>query len=80
VLQELGVAVPRTHDLDALLVLLLTHDSTLATLRRGLGTLSGFAVDFRYPGKRATRRQMQSALRTAERARRELRLRLGLAP
>jgi HEPN domain-containing protein len=79
-LQELGLAVPRTHDLEDLLDLLLPHDATLAPLRRGLKSLTGYAVEFRYPGVRATTRRMQAALRQAERVRRELRVRLGLPP
>jgi HEPN domain-containing protein len=79
-LQESGLQVPRTHNLDDLLTLLLPHDSSLKKLARGLVSLSRFAVDFRYPGKRATKREMQSTLRWAERVRRELRVRLGLPP
>ncbi len=77
-LQELGHPVPRTHDLEDLLDLLLPHDATLAPLRRGLRSLTRYAVEFRYPGVRATTRRMQAALRHAERVRRELRTRLGL--
>ena len=79
-LQELGLAVPRTHDLEDLLDLLLPHDPTLAPSRRGLRALTRYAVQFRYPGVRATTRRMQAALRQAERVRRELRVRLGLPP
>lgn len=79
-LQERGAAVPRTHDLKDLLDLLLAHDPTLAPLRRNLTGLTKYAVEYRYPGLRATTRQMQSALRTTERVRRELRARLGLPP
>ena len=78
--QELGLVVPRTHDLESLLDLLVPHDATLAPLRRGLQSLTGYAVEFRYPGARATTRRMQAALRQAERVRRELRARLGLPP
>lgn len=77
-LQQLGLAVPRTHDLEDLLDVLLPHDATLAPLRRGLRSLTRYAVEFRYPGVRATTRRMQAALRYAERVRRELRARLGL--
>ena|SRR5437660_3356133 len=79
-LQELGAAVPKTHELRDLLDLLLPHDTTLASLRRSLKTLNRYAVDYRYPGKRASTREMRSALRNAERVRVELRTRLGLAP
>jgi len=77
-LQELGVAVPKTHNLKPLLDLLLPYDATLARLRRILLSLTKCAVDYRYPGARATTRQMQAALRHAERVRTELRARLGL--
>jgi HEPN domain-containing protein len=79
-LQELGAVVPRTHELNDLLDLLLPHDATLVPLRRGLKGLTRYAVEFRYPGKRATTQRMQAALRLAERVGRELRLRLGLPP
>jgi hypothetical protein len=72
--------VPRTHNLNDLLNLLLPHDPTLAFLRRGLRSLTRYAVDTRYPGVRATTRRMKAALRHAERARREIRSRLGLSP
>ena len=78
-LQETGLAVPRTHELEDLLDVLLPHDATLAPLRRSLRSLTPYAVNFRYPGVRATTRRMRTALRQAERVRRELRARLGLA-
>jgi HEPN domain-containing protein len=77
-LQELGLAVPKFHDLDTLLALLLPHDATLSTLRRGLDRLTQYAVDYRYPGFRANARKARAALRLAERVRHELRQRLGL--
>jgi HEPN domain-containing protein len=77
-LQELAKPVPRTHDLEDLLELLLPHDHTLEALRRLLVALTPFAVDYRYPGESATRREARTALRSAERVRRELRLRLRL--
>jgi hypothetical protein len=40
--------------------------------------LSQFAVDYRYPGENATKRQVEAALRWAQRTRREVRTRLGL--
>ena len=78
-LQEAGAAVPKTHELEDILNLLLPNDATLAPLRRALHSLTRYAVDYRYPGIRATTRQMVSALRHMERVRREMRTRLGLA-
>jgi hypothetical protein len=56
----------------------LPHDPTLKRLRRGLSSLTQAAVEYRYPGVRATTRKMQAALRKAEQVRQELRERLGL--
>jgi HEPN domain-containing protein len=78
-LQELGAPVPRTHDLDTLLQLILPHDATLRRLRRGLRTLTRYAAEYRYPFERATGRQTHSALRIAGQVRTELRLRLKLS-
>jgi hypothetical protein len=60
--------------------LLLPYDATLAPLRRSVASLTKYAVEYRYPGTSATTRQMQSALKIAERLRRELRARLDLPP
>src|SRR5258707_11816593 len=60
-LQELGLVVPKTHDLEGLLDLLLPHAATLATFRRTLRSLTRHAVDVRYPGVRATTRHMEAA-------------------
>lgn len=54
-LQELGLSVPRTHDLDKLLVLLMPHHPSLRRFRRTLMSLSRFAVDYRYPDENASR-------------------------
>jgi HEPN domain-containing protein len=77
-LEELGLPVPKVHQLEALLVLLLPHHSTLRSLRRGLMFLTDFAVDTRYPGNRATKRQAKSALRWAGMVRDACRLNLRL--
>jgi HEPN domain-containing protein len=77
-LQEFGMMVPRTHDLGDLLDLLVPHDATLRRLRRGVIFLTQFAVDYRYPGENATKRQADAAIRWTERIRGELRVRLGM--
>jgi HEPN domain-containing protein len=78
-LQELGAVMPKTHDLEDLLDLLLPHDATLRPLRRGMNSLTRYAVEYRYPGERATARRMEAALRRAEHVRKELRGRLRLS-
>ena len=77
---ELGLHIPRIHDLDQLLVLLLPHHALLAHLQRILVSLSHYAVDYRYPGRSASTRDMRTALRHAERVRLEVRTILGLPP
>jgi HEPN domain-containing protein len=77
-LEELGVHIPKTHDLDMLQSLLTPHHSDLRSLGRGLLFLSDFAVDIRYPGARASKRQAVAALRWAEKVRAKARKLLGM--
>jgi HEPN domain-containing protein len=79
-LEELGLSVPKTHDLDDVLPLLLPHHPTLRSVRRGLGFLTQFAVDTRYPGENASKRQAEAALRWAGRVRTKARAILGIRP
>ena len=77
-LEELGLAVPRTHLLKDVLGLLVSHHPSLAGFRRGLTFLTRFSVDIRYPGDRASKRQAASALRWAGEVRRACRALLGI--
>ena len=77
-LVELSLPVPKTHDLGRLRSLLEPHDATLRPFRRGMLFVTTFAVETRYPGENATKRDAASALRWAERIRLEVRRRLGL--
>src|ERR1035438_4548611 len=52
-LQEAGLAVPRDHDLTALLHRLLPVEPTWRQLSGDLDFLTDFAVEFRYPGTSA---------------------------
>ncbi|MGH7172313.1 MAG: HEPN domain-containing protein [Gemmataceae bacterium] len=79
-LEELGLAIPRTHNLDDLLHLLLPHYAILRSLRRGLIFLTDFAVDPRYPTVNTSKRQAAAALRWAERVRSDCRALLGIKP
>ena len=79
-MEELGLPVPKTHDLDLLLTALRPHHPGLGSLRRGLVFLSGFAVDTGYPGDSASRRQAVAALRWAKRVRTVVRALLGIRP
>jgi HEPN domain-containing protein len=77
-LEELSLAIPKTHDLDDLLTLLLPHHSSLRSLRRGLIFLTDFAVDNRYPGYNASKREAVSSLRWADRIRTAIRVLLDI--
>jgi HEPN domain-containing protein len=77
-LQEAGRPAPKTHNLVDLLTLLTPVHPTLRPLRRGLKFLTRFAVDHRYPGKDATKRQAEAAIRWADRVRTACRTILGL--
>jgi HEPN domain-containing protein len=50
-LEELSLPVPKFHDLDRLLTLLLPHHPSLRLQRRGLVFLTSFGVAIRYPGE-----------------------------
>jgi HEPN domain-containing protein len=76
--EELGLSVPKTHDLKLLLALLAAPYSMLRSLRRGLIFLSDFAVDIRYPGDNASKRQAVAAFRWAGRVRSAARSLLGI--
>ncbi len=77
-LEELGHTVPKTHDLIALQKLILPHHPSLRALRRGLAFLTDFAVDIRYPGDNATKRQAVAAEPWAGTVRQTCRQILGL--
>lgn len=77
-MEELGLAVPKTHVLVLLLTALAPHYPSLRPLRRGLLFLTAFAVNARYPGSTATKRQAVAAVRWAERVRGEARRLLGI--
>ena len=79
VLQEHGLVIPRTHDLKRLLGLLLPVQPTLRSVSRGANSLTRFAVETRYPGDAASKRQAASARRWSERIRSAVRSLLGLS-
>jgi HEPN domain-containing protein len=78
-LQESGQKVPKTHELGDVLDLLLPRDATLAGLGRKADSLTQYAVDYRYPGEMASKRQMEAALRHVDVIRLECRGKLNLS-
>jgi HEPN domain-containing protein len=76
-LQQASVTVPRTHDLVSLLSLIVSYYD-LRSFKRGLEFLTQFAVETRYPGESASKRQAAAALRWAAKVREACRSHLGL--
>jgi HEPN domain-containing protein len=79
-LEELGLSIEGTHELEKLLNDLLPHHPSLRRLRRGMIVLTNFAVNIRYPGDNATKRQAEAAVRWSEKVREACRDLLGLRP
>ena len=81
-LQEVGVQLPpRTHDLSALLSMLLPFDAAWAALRAELAALTDAAVEFRYPNQWSSSSECQrEAFATCSRIRKLARESLGLRP
>jgi HEPN domain-containing protein len=79
-LEELGIPVAKSHELDRLLDGLRPHHPGLRSLRRGLLFLTNFAVEPRYPGNNTSKRQATSALRWAGKVRNASRALLGTRP
>jgi HEPN domain-containing protein len=72
-LVQAGRTFPRTHDLSALLDLVLRDEPLWETLRPRLETLTSYAVVFRYPGESATRDMARQAVADAKAIRRVIR-------
>jgi HEPN domain-containing protein len=77
-LEEAALAVPKTHDLIALLQLLLPVEPLWASYAPAFRGLNDYAVKFRYPGHRASRADARTALKDARSFREDVRLSLGL--
>lgn len=77
-LEEANLTVPRTHNLEDLLALLLPIYPDLVSLRRGLIFLTSFAVETRYPGESASKRQAEASQRWVSKTRLAIRALLGL--
>jgi len=77
-MEELGLPIPKIHDLELLLTPLLPFHPSLRSLLPGLKLLSNYAEAIRYPGDDATKRQATAALRWAARVRTTARAILGI--
>lgn len=79
-LQEEDISFGRTHNLSALLDLLLPIEPLWEDLRPFLRALTVFAVGVRYPGESADKAEAREALTSCRAVRRQVRLSLGLEP
>lgn len=77
---EAGRDFPKTHDLSALLDLLLPTDPAWATLRTDLDWLTDVGIEVRYPGTAADAADAGRALSIAQQARAHARRFLALPP
>ena len=72
-LQEADIPLPRTHDLLALLGLILPTLPNWEVWRSDLLVIAPYAVEFRYPGKSATAENAQHAVRICTEIRQAIR-------
>ncbi len=77
-LQEEGIAFPWTHDLLALLDLLLPSHPLWGAFRPALLQLKNYAVAFRYPGDAADKKEAREAVKLCQGVREAVRLGFGL--
>jgi HEPN domain-containing protein len=77
-IEEAGLTVPRTHDLDVILNQILPVEPLWSAFRPALQTLTDYAVDFRYPGHSTHKSHARRALTDCKSVRREVRTSLGL--
>jgi HEPN domain-containing protein len=72
-LQEANIFFGKTHDLTALLDLILPIEPTWSHLRAELQTLNAFAVSYRYPGDFADKGEAREAMEKCRNIRRIIR-------
>lgn len=77
-LEEAGLTIPKTHNLYALLALVLPLEPSWNSLAADLNILNAFAVAYRYPGISATKADARDAMRRCRNARRRIRQTFGL--
>ncbi len=77
-LQEANIQVPRTHNFEELLSLIVSTIHAWSSWQADFSTLSNHAVDFRYPGKSATEENATHAVKTCNMVRKAIRTKLKL--
>ncbi len=79
-LEEQGCFVPHTHDLVALAKLSKTGLDQLLSRKDELEMLTAYAVAFRYPGEKASKKQAENSVASATLIRKIIRKELGIKP
>ena len=79
-LQESQIPFEKTHNLIALLELVLPLEPGWETLRPALQALNAFAIEVRYPGESADKEMARKTLTLCKQVRQRIRLSLGLKP
>jgi HEPN domain-containing protein len=77
-MEEAGMRIPRTHQIDQLLQMLLSIEPLWSALMPAAIRISDYAVRIRYPGDQATEEEMKTAHQDAKAIRMEVRAALGL--
>jgi len=77
-LEEAGIAFAKTHDLPLLLTLAGRVELQWPALQPQANALNSYAVDFRYPGKSATKANAKQAIADCREIRRAVRTAFGL--
>ncbi|MDQ3650723.1 MAG: HEPN domain-containing protein [Acidobacteriota bacterium] len=77
-LQESGILFRKTHDLVNLLNLALSVEPAWSALRQDLIVLTDFGIDYRYPGRSATKADALDAVKRCREARHAIRQSFGL--
>jgi len=77
-LEEASLTIPKTHNLYALLTLVLPLEPSWNSLAADLNILNAFAVAYRYPGISATKADTRDAIRRCRKVRRHIRQTFGL--
>jgi len=77
-LVEAGVPYPKTHDLSRILDAVVPLEPMWETWRADLNLLTSFAVEYRYPGESAIKKDAQLAYGICRALRTRLRESLGL--
>ncbi len=79
-LAEAAIPFPKTHDLLVLVNLCATVEPGWQQFAKAMDAITGYAVDFRYPGHSATLREARTALKQCRLLRKAARHSLGLKP